>query len=171
MLHPRFFSLFAGSAGNNDTYEANLAHAAETDYYITPPLNSRFEVARLLVSVYDTKGFEPEEYGAGTALAAGIQVIVERLNLEGVLEEEVITPEAITQMHQWGHYCYDLQLQAWDNSSNQCAAIRWTFAKSRAPIVLKYGERLIVRCLAGCNCAHLLAHHFVFQRVDTGYAD
>ena len=171
MAQPRFFTVFAGSAGNDDTYNANGAHVAATDYYVTPPTGEKWEVARMIVSIYDTKGLEPETYDAGGALAQPLNLVLSRFNDEGVLEETVLTAEGITQLHQWAHYCHDVTLHSWTNTTNEAVTVRWTFSRAGAPIVLKTGEKLIVRFAAGSDASDLLAHHFVFQGVSLAYSD
>lgn len=168
---PRFVTVFAGSAGNDDTYNANGAHAAQTDYYITPPAGEVWDISRMLVSVYDTKGLEPEGYTAAGALAQPLNLILSKYNDVGTLVETVLTAEGITQLHQWGHYCFDVEIKSWTNTTNEACLARWTFSKSGQPIRLKAGEKLIIRFTAGSNCSALIAHHFVFQGVNLSQLD
>jgi hypothetical protein len=171
MPSPRPFSVFAGTSGNDDGYDATGAHGSQTDYYITPPSGSVWHISRLIVAVYDTKGLEPEKYTAAGALAQPINIYLSKYNDVGTLEETLLTKEGITQLHQWGHYCHDVTLQDWTNTTNEAVTVRWTFAKAGAPYVLKPGEKLIVRFTAGSNCSALLAHHFAFQGVDLSKLD
>jgi len=171
MPTPRPFSVFAGSAGNDDTYNAIDAHVAETDYYITPPAGQVWEIHRMIATIYDTKGLEAEKYTAAAALAQPLNLYLSKYNSEGTLVETLLTAEGITQLHQWAHYCHDVTLQGWTNATNEAVTVRWTFAKAGAPYILHAGEKLIVRFTAGATCAALLAHHFAFQGVNLAQLD
>ena len=171
MSQPRYLSHFAGSSGNGDGIEMVAAHSSETDYYITPPLGEVWEIARAIFSWVDVKSFEIEEFGAQTALVGGISLVVSRL-VDGVAVEETLNPgHPIKDNGDFGHLCYDVQWLKWANSTNEQAVARWTFSKGGAPIVLRYGEKLIVRFLANSDTSALIEIHTCFQGVNLAYAD
>lgn len=169
----RMITHFAGTSGNDDGIDAVDAHAAETDYYITPPEGSVWDIARMIVGLVDDKGFEIEEFGTRTALVGGISIVVSRL--EGVADaavEQTLNPGLpIKNNGHFGHVCYDVERLAWANTTTEQAVVRWTFAKSGSPIRLNYGDKLIVRFLADSDTSAMGAVNFCFQGVDYKYAN
>jgi len=170
---PRMFNHFAGSSGNDDGINAVDAHAAQTDYYITPPEGSVYHVARLIFSIDDDKGMEIEEFGTRTALVGGISIVVSRYDEDTETSTEEVINEGmpIKNNGQFGHLCYDIERLAWANTTSEQAVARWTFSKSGAPIVLNYQDKLIVRFLADSDTSAITLVHMAFQGVDLKYAD
>jgi hypothetical protein len=170
----RFWSHSAGRGGNDVNNDAILDHrdvptgVGAADYYIAPPTDEVWEVARMLVTIVDAKGFESEEYGSiGGALSTGIKVIISR----GGVEQDITAAEPVKSNAGWGHHCYDVQVHAFGNTTNSVLGARWTFSKSGAPIVLKGrdGDKLIVRC--NDKLDDLSEHHFIFQGISLAYSD
>jgi hypothetical protein len=169
MPTPRMFNVFAGTSGNNDGIDAAAAHAAATDYYIQPPADERWEVARLIWSVVDAKGMETDTYGSQTALGTGLIFIVERDGVEYPLNAS----HPIQDNADMAHLCYDLQKISFTNTAEEIANARWTFSKSGQPIILKgrTSDKIICRFGAGDDLSGATEHHLCFQGVSLGILD
>ena len=168
MAHPRFFSHLAGSTGN-DGGTINLidAHAAQTDYYIQAPAGSRWEVARVIISLEGDKSFEITEFGDQTALVGGIRLVAVRNSVEQILNPGL----AIQNNGDIAHICFDINWLKWANTAKEQWVSRWTFAKAGAPIVLNSEDKLIVRFLADSDTSGLDELRFMFQGVDMSTLD
>jgi hypothetical protein len=135
---------------------------SEEIFFITPSAGSTYDIARMIVSVYDTTGMQAQEYGnLATALDPGIVVRVS--NSEGVIND-LTDGVPITTNSGWGALCYDVDVKSW-GSGNELLVVRWTFAKSGVDIHLSLNEKLEV--VLNDDFQGLLSHQFMVQGVDT----
>lgn len=149
-----------GSGSKNANGDYSVSGLGETIFYIAPESTQVFEVARLIVSVYDTATMQAQEYGnLGGALGNGITVRVS--DSSGVVND-LTDGVPITINAEWAALCYDADLKSW-GSGNELLGVRWTFAKSGEPVRLagKLGEKLEV--VLNDDLTGLISHRFMAQ--------
>jgi len=135
---------------------------AEEIFFIAPPAGSTYDIARLIISAYDTTGMQAQEYGnLATALDPGIVVRVS--NGDGVIND-LTDGVPIKTNAEWGALCYDVDVKSW-GSGNELLVVRWTFAKSGIDVHLGSSEKLEV--VLNDDFEGLLSHRFMVQGVDT----
>jgi hypothetical protein len=143
--------------------------AATGDYSVTPAFfrikpgpTESFSIERMIVSIEDTAGFAAADYGniAG-GLANGVVVYVEN-DRDGIVYRLTDISRPIVNNAGWGYCCYDANLVTW-GPGNEFLLVRWTFARSGAPVVLRgsLGERLVVAL--NDDCTGLVEHNFLVQ--------
>lgn len=170
---PRVFSHFVGSAGNDATVNMVATHAAQLDYYVTPPIGHKWHLHRMIWSMVDAKSFEIEEFASRTALTGGISFVVSRYNEDTLTStEEVLNHHhPIKDNGDFAHLMFNIQWLKWAASTNEQMSARWNFDEMGAPIVLNYLDKFIVRFLAASNTSAITTVHCAVQGVDLAYAD
>ena len=132
---------------------------AAQDFKITAPPAYQYEVARMIVSIEDTAGFQAAEYGnLGAALTNGVSVLVTNSSGDTILDLTDGAP--VKSNAQWSSLCYDADLKTW-GAGNELLAVRWTFTKAGEPILLKPGQSLVVRL--NDDFSGLIGHVFEVQ--------
>jgi len=116
-------------------------------------------VARMIISIEDSGVFKAETYGALSALSSGIEV---KRYSNGVLAEDLTDGVPITSNGQWGKVCYDVDLKTW-GSGNSLILVRWTFARSGAPVILRGAAQDDLRVEFNDDFTGLIAHQFMIQ--------
>jgi len=132
-----------------------------TEFKIAPSAGQVFSIARMVVSLEDTKTLAANLYGKDITLANGIEVQVR--NAAGALYDLTSGDPVITNAD-WGHFCYDVQvLNFGTNPSTEHLVVRWTFAKSGQSLILdgNAGEYLAV--LLNDDLTGLISHMFEVQ--------
>ena len=156
------FSRYLDTAGDGSgTKNANGDYSsAEEIFYIAPESGETFEVARMIVSVYDTSVMQTQEYG-NLAAALGNGVTVRLSNADGVVAD-LTDGIPITTNAEWGALCYDVSLKSW-GSGNELLVVRWTFEKAGKPIRLdgNLGEKFEI--VLNDDLRGLLSHYFIVQ--------
>lgn len=129
-----------------------------TDFFIAPAAGETFIIHRMMVSYAAAKNWSADLYGKAITLTNGIKVLVE--DSDGLMYE--LTDHTVKTNGQWAAFCYDFTLFAF-GSGNDWAAVRWTFAKSGKPVILRgdYGQKLIVRL--NDDFDDLVEQHFLVQ--------
>lgn len=132
-------------------------------FYIQPPANHTYFIARLLVEVEDSGGFDSGLYGNNVVLTNGIQVQIR--NDIGIVTD-LTAGYPITTNSDWGRYTYDFSHNNF-GSGNEFLHVRWSFYKSQGIVRLRgdLNERLEVRL--NDNFGGLIGHRFHIQ----GYTD
>lgn len=157
ILHSQLLSTNGDGTGTSN-FIGNYAVTA-VDGLIRPPSGKTFTVARVLLSIKDTAGFQQQEYGnLGSALSNGLEIIVE--NTRGEQFSDLTAGLPITTNGDWARQCYDVDVKTW-GSGNEMLVGRYTFAKHGAPIRLKNDDQL--RITFNDNFTGLISHHFLFE--------
>ncbi len=142
---------------------ANGTYASVTPFWLTPVGADILSIERMLVEVEDTNGMTAAEYGnLGAALTNGITVQIIASDGSTVISD-LTQGVPIKTNAAWRRYCFDVAVDAWGGAApvNDVLSVRWTFAKSGVPLILKAGQRLQVNLhdtLTG-----LIAHYFGIQ--------
>jgi hypothetical protein len=127
---------------SNMNVDGSASVSGTADFYISCPAGDEILLHRAMISIYDTKGMEDEEYGdLGSSLSAGLELKV--LSSDGTTVLADLTGGLPIKTNQgWSQVCYDFGRTAFVNTTNAVAAGRWTFSKGGNPIYLKAGQRL-----------------------------
>lgn len=127
--------------------------------WTAPDGNAKYYVARLLVLIEDTQGFEPDSYGASGAgpLDNGINVFVKR---DGE-PKTYLTPVPILVNIDWGLYCYDTKYSDY-GGGNETLEVRWSFNKA-SPVGIVMSEKDEFGLELNDDFDHLVKHRFVIQ--------
>lgn len=111
------------------------------DFYISCPVDTELLLHRALITIYDTKTMEDNEYGdTGGSLSAGLSLKVLSSDLSVIAD--LMGGEPVKTNQGWSQICYDFDLTNLLNTTNAVAKARWTFTKGGNPIYLKAGQRL-----------------------------
>lgn len=135
--------------------------ASATPFYISCPPDTELLLHRAIISIYDTKGMEDEEYAdLGASLSAGLSLKV--MSSDGVTVLADLTGGAPIKTNQgWTQMCYDFGITNFTNTTNAAAAGRWTFSKAGNPIYLTPGQRL--EMIVDDNLTGLLSQRIMIQ--------
>ena len=126
----------------NMNVDGSASVSGTADFFISCPADTELFLHRALITIYDTKGMEDNEYGdLGSSLSAGLELKV--LSSDGATVLADLTGgEPIKTNQGWGQVCYDFGLTNFTNTTNAAAAGRWTFSKGGNPVYLTAGQRL-----------------------------
>jgi hypothetical protein len=155
---PLFRNLDTAGDGSG-TKNATGNYASDTPFYITPGwARHRFIIHRVLYYIEDDAiGIDLSTYGGITALTTGVLVRVTRK--DGTVFD-LTDGVPIKTNGDIARICYDLDISTFPANNNYVIG-RWTFAKSGAPIVLNFGDRL--EFVMRDNLTTLVAHYFMVQ--------
>lgn len=129
-----------GDGTGTDSAVGNYASAAEDFYYEVT--GSGVEIHRMIVMVRDTGAFDAADYGNSIALTNGIDVLVYDANED--TERSFVGGKKIKNNIGWGALCFDADVKTW-GIGDEFLLVRWTFAKSGAPLRLQKSDKLVVR--------------------------
>jgi len=138
-----FYEFMKNSDGEtNMNVDGSASVSGTADFYISCPADTELLIHRCLVTIYDTKGMEDDEYGdTGGSLSAGLELKV--LSSDGTTVIADLTGGIPIKSNQgWAQVCYDFDLTNLTNTTNAVAKARWTFSKGGNPIYLKPGQRI-----------------------------
>lgn len=126
----------------NMRVDGSASATTTTTFYVSCPADTELLLHRAIISIYDTKGMEDEEYGdLGASLSAGVELKV--LSSDGTTVLADLTGGRPIKTNQgWTQMCYDFGITNFTNTTNAAAAGRWTFSKAGNPIYLTAGQRL-----------------------------
>lgn len=131
-------------------------------FTFTVPSGRVAELERMIVYIEDAGAPDSGKYGNSVVLANGIKVYVRDADDEIVLD---LTPdEAIKTNADWGALCYDVSLLSW-GTGNDTVVVRWTFAKSGAPLYLKGRDGHYLTAELNDDFTDLISHRFLIQGV------
>ena len=149
------------SNGSTTNAVGDYSSAVE-QFTFTVPSGRVAEIERMIVFISDVGTFPSDKYGYNLDITTGLRVFVRDANDDIVLTLDAGHP--ITKNADWAAMCYDtnfLSLGAGEDS----LAVRWTFAKSGAPLYLKgrLGHYLSVEL--NDTYSDLVEHHFLIQGI------
>jgi len=140
--------------------------SAVGDYSVTPlslkidaVAHSDIIIERMIVMIQDSNAMDTEDYGNLATLTNGIRVYV-RNSSDAIIEEITVFP--ILSNGHWAGHCHDFTIHGF-NSGDRIASIRWTFAKSGKPIVLKAASGNYLEVLLNDDFTGLVDHKFDVQ--------
>ena len=120
-------------------------------------------IERIMISYRDTGSFDTELYGNGIALTNGLKVFLKDTN-DAVIQEYTAFP--IKTNGDWASHCYDWAYFDTGTGDNY-ASIRWTFAKSGQPVIVKFDQGEYLEVLLNDSFINLVEHKFIVQGVYT----
>ena len=158
------FARYADTVGDGSGVKQAIGDysAAITDFLITPPENTQYKIARMIVHYEFTGVFTASDYGSGAQLANGISIL--RLDDNGNILDDYTDGIPITTNGNWGQPCYDSQPET-VGAGNSYWRVRWTFARAGASINL-YNQSLAVRLNDDFTARNLVTHTFSMQGVS-----
>ena len=138
----RYNVYMKNSVGETNMNVNGSASATTTcTFFISCPADTELLIERCLVTIYDTKGMEDDEYGdLGSSLSAGLALKV--LSTDGTELSDVTAGRPIKANYDWAQQCYDFDLTNLTNTTNAVAKARWTFSKGGNPVYLTAGQRI-----------------------------
>lgn len=110
-------------------------------FKITAGVGETILLHRLLVHVGDTGSFDSGKYGNGLTLLNGIEVGIMR---GGEVVNDLTYQHPIITNADWAAYCYDVSILGW-GQGDEYMAVRWTFEKDGAVLVLREGDTFFVK--------------------------
>lgn len=131
----------------------------ETIFYIAPPENQVYEIARILPSVKDAGSFDSGNYGNGISLSNGVVIRVS--DADGVLVDLTDGNPIITNAD-WATLCYDVDISSF-GSGNEYLHARWTFSKAGQPIKLYGDAGHKLEVVLHDDFSDLVSHYFMVQ--------
>jgi len=151
----RFLSSDGSSSG---TKNANGNYASATDFWIEH--GSRYMVIhRMIVFIEDTTNWSAANYGdlAGP-LTNGVLVRV--TDPDDTVTLDLLDGVPVKTNAGWSTMSYDTQ-NITLGAGNEYMVVRWTFAKSGAPLTLRPGHKL--KATFEDNLTGLVSHRFMVQ--------
>lgn len=149
---------FLDTVGNGTgTKNANVnGVVTPVPFKIVPPAGARYRLHRMMVKISDDAVVSAEKYGGIAALANGIEVEVD---LDGDTID-LLDGVPITGNADWGKVCYDTHVVDY-GAGNNIILVRWTFAKSGAPLSLTSSDEF--RVTVNDDLTGLVEHYFQVQ--------
>lgn len=130
-----------------------------TTFYIQPPANEIFYLARLIVYIEDVGTIKGSLYGAMAALTNGIAISVTDADDVVILGSQVgIT---IKSNHEWARICYDVAEHDYGPTESNYVIVRWTFLKSGEFLELRDQQKFKV--ILNDDFSGLIDHTFNIQ--------
>lgn len=116
-------------------------------------------LTRLIIYIQDDVGFFAQTYGGIAQLANGI--LLQQVDSENNVIVDFLDGDPIQTNHGWAQRCYDYRYDAAQIFGDKSASIRWTWAATGGPIVLKTGDK--IRVTIQDNLTTLSEHTFTVQ--------
>lgn len=134
-------------------------------FKLAPPASTIYRVHRLLVTIEDTSGMTPTEYGnLGAVLTNGITVRVHNGTSTVV---DLTDGLPVKSNEQWGALCFDAVLRSW-GAGNDVLAVRWTFSAAGVPLRLDGDASEVLELVLNDDFTGLVSHYFVAQGYTEG---
>jgi len=145
---------------DSDNKNANKDYnGSAAEFTFTATENTKLE--RMIVYVEDAGGFDAGAYGNSVVLTNGISVEV--VTHDGTQHIDLTDGLPIKTNAHWSRLCYDVNYIDY-GTGNNAIAVRWTFAKSGAPLYLPIGYKLVVN--VSDTLTGLVDHTFMVQGVS-----
>ncbi len=146
-----------GSANANGDYSVT-----QGIHYIEAPAGQAYYLERMLVTIKDVGAPDAGSYGNSITLTNGIGVRVR--DASDTLVVDLTAQKKVKTNGDWSTLCYDVQVVDF-GTGDDYVAVRWTFAKSGLPIILRPGYKLEVTL--DDDLTGLVEHSFNVQGVST----
>lgn len=159
-LTGEYFSRFLDTVGNGSGTKNAIGNysAVVTDFLISPDIDTKIRLARLIIQIEDVGGFNAAGYGAMNALTNGITVLH---FVAGELFADYTDGIVIKTNGHWGRYCFDLSITDFGGNNENYVDARWSFFKGGMPLILLPADSLTVRLNDNFNA--LVSHTFIAQ--------
>jgi hypothetical protein len=136
--------------------------SAVTKFTFVPDASRIAELERMVVYIEDVGAPDSGRYGNNIILTNGMKVYVRDADDEIVLD---LTPdEPIKTNADWAALCYDVSLLSW-GLGNDTVVVRWTFAKSGAPVYLDARDGHYLSLELNDTFTGLVSHRFLIQGI------
>ena len=117
-------------------------------------------IERMIVSIEDTGTVGADDYGAiASGLSNGIDVEL----VNSGTTTDILDGLPVQTNLDWAALCYDATEPTFSGGGNKAVVVRWTFAKSGAPLRLIKDD--VFRIRINDNCTGLIRHRFQIQGV------
>jgi len=147
-----------GATGGTKNAVGDYSSSATDFYFVATPGPAWVE--RLILYIEDTKGMEPEEYGnLGAALTNGWSIKVK--DADDVVLLDINDGIPVKTNAGIGRMCYDVDLKAWTNTTNEVVLARFTFSRAGSELKLNAGEKLVITL--NDSFVGLIDHYFQIQ--------
>ena len=131
------------------------------DFKIAPAAGEIFAIHRCIITIQDVGTFEAANYGGKAPSAPLVNgIILEVRNASGLLYPLTAGPVTVNQ--QWFWHCFDAHMYEFPNQAGSMT-MRWTFAKSGRPVVLKGDDGEYLRAEMNDDLTFLTGHFFLVQ--------
>jgi len=148
---------------NGTTSNAIGDYSSAVESFTFKPVSGRVaEIERMIIYIEDVGTFPSNKYGYDVVLTNGVKVYVRDGNDDIILRLDGGTP--ILTNAQWSGMCYDVANLSW-GSGNDSLAVRWTFAKSGAPLYLKGRSGDYISVELNDTFTGLVKHEFLIQGI------
>ena len=148
---------------NGSTTDAIGDYSGAVSKFTFAPASGRIaEIERMIVYVSDAGTFPSNKYGYNLTLTNGIRVYVRNAADEILLD--LGAGHAIVKNADWGAMCYDVNFID-GGAGEDSMAVRWTFAKSGAPLYLKGRDGDYLSVELNDDFTDLVEHHFLIQGI------
>ena len=148
---------------NGSTTDAIGDYSGAVSKFTFAPDSGRVaEIERMLVYVSDAGTFPSNKYGYNLVLTNGIRAYVRDAD-----DEIILTLDAghvIKKNADWSAMCYDVDFID-GGAGEDSMAVRWTFAKSGAPLYLKGRSGHYLSVELNDDFTDLVEHHFLIQGI------
>jgi hypothetical protein len=157
-----------GLVADGSNLNANVdGSSTAVPFYIGPPAGEDYVLQRMIVTIKDNAVVTADNYGGIDLVTAGTGVNCQVT--EGIGGKEVLDlfdNTLVKSMAGWGGICYDVAEFSFGSGDNY-VVVRWTFAKSGKPLVLRSvrNEKLVVTI--NDNLSALTGHTFFVQGYST----
>ena len=149
-----------GSGSDNANGDYSLA---EEIFFIQPPSNDKYEIARLIITIEDSAGMQAEEYGnLGAELTTGVQL---RIQDDSGTISDITNGIKIKDNAHWGSLCFDVDVKTW-GAGKEVFLARLTFKASGQPIILNGENNERLEVVLNDNLTGLIGHHFQVQGLN-----
>lgn len=154
----------AGALGGEANASVNGAVTSQ-EFKLIPATYgyTSMKLERMLIQIEDNAVFTSSGYGGLSALTNGIHIYHSADN--GDTETHIDAMRPIKSAAHWARLCYDFSIHSF-GSGNNFATVRWTFAKTGAPLCLGSGDELVVEI--NDDLSTLVDHSFIVQGIGAG---
>ena len=147
------------------TFDASGDYSSTVEKFtFVVPSGREAEIERMLVYIEDAGAPTAGKYGWNLVLANGIKVYI-RDAADAIVAD--LTPDrAVFTNADWAALCYDVAVLDWGVASSiNTVAVRWTFAKSGAPLYLKGRDGHYLSVELNDDFTGLTSHRFLIQGI------
>ncbi len=144
------------------TFNANGNYLVEAeDFKIVPGAGEIFAIHRCIITIQDVGTFEAVNYGAKSLSAPLVNgIVMDVRNAAGQLYP--LTAAPILTNYGWSYHCFDYVKREFPNNYG-AMTMRWTFAKSGRPVILKGDDGEYLRAEMNDDLTFLTGHFFLVQ--------